>query len=200
MSPAFRETLSRIASRVVGSPLAKPAARVALAGAGLVLLAIIGRSAIAGAGGAAAAYSSPALPSAHAGASTPSTSIAPGATTLSASAGAPGPPATTPSPPSSSQTALHPSSQASPDDPVVLNTATADDLRRLPGVGEKRAALILALRTQLGRFRAVEDLLKVKGIGRATLKRLRPLVRLDAPPSATEGTARPPDAGSAGPR
>jgi hypothetical protein len=59
--------------------------------------------------------------------------------------------------------------------------------------------LILALRAQLGRFRAVEDLLKVKGIGRATLKRLRPLVRLDAPPSPT-GAARPPDAGSAAPR
>jgi competence protein ComEA len=52
----------------------------------------------------------------------------------------------------------------------------------------------------LGRFRAVEDLLKVKGIGRATLKRLRPLVRLDAPPSPTDGTARPPDGGSGGPR
>jgi competence protein ComEA len=54
-----------------------------------------------------------------------------------------------------------------------------DDLRRLPGIGQKRADAILALRTRLGRFRAIEDLLKVKGIGRATLKRLRPLVRLD---------------------
>jgi hypothetical protein len=34
-------------------------------------------------------------------------------------------------------------------------------------------------------------LLKVKGVGRATLKRLRPLVRLDPPPQ---------DAGSAAPR
>jgi competence protein ComEA len=199
MSPAFRETLSRIASRVVGSPMAKPVARVALAGAGLVLLAIIGRSAVAGAGGAPAAYASPALPSAQAAASNPSTSLAAGASSLPASA-TPAPAPSTPSPPSSSQSAAHPSSQASPEDPVILNTATADDLRRLPGVGEKRAVLILALRTQLGRFRAVEDLLKVKGIGRATLKRLRPLVRLDAPPSPIEGAARPPDAGSAAPR
>ena len=63
---------------------------------------------------------------------------------------------------------------ASPDDPVILNTAAADDLRRLPGIGQKRADAILALRARLGRFRAIEDLLKVKGIGRATLKRLRP--------------------------
>jgi len=68
---------------------------------------------------------------------------------------------------------------ASKDDPVVLNTATTEDLRRLPGIGEKRANAILSLRARLGRFRAVEDLLKVKGIGRATLRRLRPLIRLD---------------------
>lgn len=74
-----------------------------------------------------------------------------------------------------------------PDSPLVLNTATEDDLRRLPGIGAKRATAIVALRAHLGRFRAIEDLLKVKGIGRATLKRLRPLVRLEAPP--------PPDGG-----
>jgi competence protein ComEA len=62
---------------------------------------------------------------------------------------------------------------------VVLNTATLEDLRRLPGIGQKRADAILALRARLGRFRALEDLLKVKGLGRATLKRIRPLVRLD---------------------
>jgi competence protein ComEA len=62
---------------------------------------------------------------------------------------------------------------------VVLNTAATEDLRRLPGIGEKRASAILALRARLGRFRAVEDLLKVKGIGRATLRRLRPMIRLD---------------------
>jgi competence protein ComEA len=73
---------------------------------------------------------------------------------------------------------------------VVLNTATADDLRRLPGIGEKRANAILALRTRLGRFRALEDLLKVKGIGRATLKRLRSLVRLD-PVAPFDGGATP---------
>jgi competence protein ComEA len=81
------------------------------------------------------------------------------------------------------------SSPPTPDSPIVLNTATEDDLRRLPGIGAKRASAILALRAHLGRFRAIEDLLKVKGIGRATLKRLRPLVRLEAPP--------PPDGGAA---
>ena len=57
---------------------------------------------------------------------------------------------------------------------VNLNTATASDLETLPYVGPKRAQAILALRTKVGRFKSVDDLLKVKGIGRATLKRMRP--------------------------
>jgi DNA uptake protein ComE-like DNA-binding protein len=48
------------------------------------------------------------------------------------------------------------------------------------------------VRTRLGgRFHAIEDLLKVKGVGRSTLRRLRPLVRLDPPP-APEGGAEAP--------
>jgi competence protein ComEA len=70
--------------------------------------------------------------------------------------------------------------RATPDDPVDLNTARVEDLRRLPGVGAKRAEAILALRARLpgGRFRQIEDLLKVKGVGRAMLKRLHPLIRI----------------------
>lgn len=81
--------------------------------------------------------------------------------------------------PAIAETTATPGARASPDDPVDLNAATLEDLRRLPGVGAKRAQAILAVRARLGgRFRQIEDLLKVKGIGRATLKRLRPLVRL----------------------
>lgn len=73
-------------------------------------------------------------------------------------------------------------SQASPAAPVILNTATAEDLRRLPGVGPKRAEAILALRSRLGRFRSIDELMRVKGLGRKTLQRLRPLLRIDPPP------------------
>lgn len=61
---------------------------------------------------------------------------------------------------------------------VDLNTATMDDLRRLPGIGQKRATAILELRAKLGGFRKIEDLMRVRGLGRATIKRLRPLVTL----------------------
>lgn len=95
-----------------------------------------------------------------------------------------------PPPPTSSQPAPVPapsSARATPDTPVYLNHASAEELRRLPGVGAKRAEAILALRQRLGRFHRVEDLLRVKGVGRTTLKKWRPLVRLDAPPSAGPG-------------
>jgi competence protein ComEA len=71
-----------------------------------------------------------------------------------------------------------------PDKLVVLNTATSDELQSLPGVGPKRAEAILTLRTRIGRFRRVEDLLRVKGIGHASLRRLKPRVLVDPPPAA----------------
>jgi competence protein ComEA len=68
---------------------------------------------------------------------------------------------------------------------VVLNTATAAELCTLPGIGPKRAEQILALREKLGgRFRRLEDLRRVRGIGRKKLEQLRPLVVLDPPEPA----------------
>jgi len=67
------------------------------------------------------------------------------------------------------------------DGKVILNQASVDDLRHLPGVGQKRADAILALRARLGRFKQVNDLLRVKGIGVRGLKKIMPHVVLDAP-------------------
>ena len=70
-----------------------------------------------------------------------------------------------------------------------------EELRRLPGVGPKRAEAIVALRQRMGRFQRVEDLLRVKGIGRATLRKWRPLLRLDAPAAGDAGAAVTPEQG-----
>ena len=59
---------------------------------------------------------------------------------------------------------------------VNLNTATAEQLDSLPGVGPVTAKSILDWRTKNGHFAKVEDLLDVKGIGQATLDDLRDLV------------------------
>jgi competence protein ComEA len=62
--------------------------------------------------------------------------------------------------------------------PVDLNRATASQLDALPGVGPATAAAILAWRDTNGRFRAVSELLEVRGIGPAKLEALRPLVKV----------------------
>jgi competence protein ComEA len=66
----------------------------------------------------------------------------------------------------------------SPAGPIDLNAATAADLDALPGVGPSTAEAILAERERRGGFRAVEDLLEVRGIGDAKLAALRDLVRV----------------------
>ena len=55
-----------------------------------------------------------------------------------------------------------------------LNTATADQLMLLPGVGPSKAERVVAWRGKHGPFKRVQDLRKVKGFGYKTLKRLEP--------------------------
>ncbi len=69
-------------------------------------------------------------------------------------------------------------SSAPSAEPVDLNTATADQLDTLPGVGPATAAAILAYRTDHGPFHSVDELLDVPGIGEAKLAALRPKVRV----------------------
>lgn len=57
--------------------------------------------------------------------------------------------------------------------PVDLNTASAEQLDALPGVGPATAAAIIEHRTRVGPFRSVTQLLDVPGIGEAKLAALR---------------------------
>ncbi|MFE2421083.1 helix-hairpin-helix domain-containing protein [Streptomyces hokutonensis] len=61
--------------------------------------------------------------------------------------------------------------------PVSLNTATADQLNTLPGVGPVLAQHIIDYRTQHGGFRSVDELRQVNGIGDRRFADLRDLVR-----------------------
>ena len=60
------------------------------------------------------------------------------------------------------------------DGVVNVNTATAEELVRLPGIGDAKARAILDYRKEKGAFKSVEQLREVKGIGDAALERLRP--------------------------
>lgn len=66
---------------------------------------------------------------------------------------------------------------APPGGLVDINTASAEALAGLPGLGEVKARRIVRHRNEHGPFAAVDSLVQVNGIGRATLERLRPLVR-----------------------
>jgi competence protein ComEA len=74
-----------------------------------------------------------------------------------------------------------PPAALTPDGKVVLNRAGIDEIRRIPGIGAKRAQAILDLRAKLGgRFKRLSDLLRVKGIGPKSLKKMEAHVVLDA--------------------
>lgn len=102
----------------------------------------------------------------------------------------PSPGVTMPSSSTTETVSLQPSSAASPQQaetppskptldplrPISLNTADAQTLELLPGVGPVLAKRIIAYRNEIGGFRSVDDLLDVKGIGEKTLEKIRPYV------------------------
>lgn len=56
---------------------------------------------------------------------------------------------------------------------INLNTATAEQLMTLPGIGEARAADILAYRAQIGQFTDIEELMNVSGIGEVRFEKIK---------------------------
>ena len=65
------------------------------------------------------------------------------------------------------------------DTQVNLNTADAPALQYIPGIGESRAEEIIRLRTHLGGFTSIEQLLEVPGIGEKVLANIRAYGALD---------------------
>jgi len=57
---------------------------------------------------------------------------------------------------------------------VNINTANADELATLAGIGKVKAEAIVAYRTTNGNFKTVEDLTKVKGIGNKNIEKIKP--------------------------
>lgn len=59
---------------------------------------------------------------------------------------------------------------------VNINTATAVDFQKLPGVGESIANRIIAYRNENGKFKNIEDLKNVSGIGESKFNNIRAYV------------------------
>lgn len=56
---------------------------------------------------------------------------------------------------------------------INVNTADAAALEGLPGIGQTRAAAIIAFREEHGPFRSISDLMQVQGIGEGILNRIK---------------------------
>lgn len=67
--------------------------------------------------------------------------------------------------------------------PIIdLNTADTTLLESLPGIGMKLAKRIVQYRERLGGFHSVDQLAEVYGIKPETIEKIRPLLKIDAPP------------------
>jgi len=69
--------------------------------------------------------------------------------------------------------------EAEPPQKVNINRAEAWLLQALPGIGEVRAQAIIDYRQQNGRFRHINELTKVEGIGTATFENIKHLITVD---------------------
>lgn len=70
------------------------------------------------------------------------------------------------------------SKAAAPRGPININRASASELDSLDGIGPVIAKRIIAYRTTNGAFLAIEDLLKVSGIGDAKLAQFKEKIRV----------------------
>lgn len=68
---------------------------------------------------------------------------------------------------------------AADDGKVNLNTASREQLMTLSGIGEAKAAAIIAYREEHGGFRKIEELMEVEGIKEGVFNKVKDQIRID---------------------
>jgi competence protein ComEA len=81
---------------------------------------------------------------------------------------------------------------------VNINTASSDELQLLSGIGPAKVRNIVAYRTKHP-FRTVEELVRIKGIGRKMFRRLRLHLAVSGPTTAQQVIRAEPDPAATGP-
>ena len=62
---------------------------------------------------------------------------------------------------------------------INLNKAGMSDLVKLPGIGEKTAEKIVQLRNEKGKFKRLEELMEVKGIGEVKFNKIKKFLYIE---------------------
>jgi competence protein ComEA len=71
----------------------------------------------------------------------------------------------------------HVSGKLAPGEKININTASADELARLPGIGSARSQAIVDYRNQNGEFKSPEDIMKVKGIKSGEFSKIKDYIK-----------------------
>jgi comEA protein len=61
---------------------------------------------------------------------------------------------------------------------ININTASLEELQKVPGIGPVIAQRILDYRKEVGRFLSLDELREVKGIGEKTFEKLKPYLTI----------------------
>ncbi len=66
-----------------------------------------------------------------------------------------------------------------PDKSININTASIEDLVKLPGIGKKTAGNIINFREKISKFKKLEDILNIKGIGTSKFNKIKKYIFIE---------------------